>query len=278
MRCMRWLCWMVLFSSVPILAFQDKAEAPVDPIRLFDGNSLDALYTWLVDHGYGDPDQVFSVVDQIDGAPAIRVSGQHWGGMATRKRYRDYRLVVEFRWGSTTWGARKNSTRDSGILVHCQGRDGNTREDFNGPWMRSIETQIIEGGVGDFILVGGFDEDGTRRSPRALARTRQDRDGEWFYHPWSEPREFQRGRINWFGRDPDWSDLLGFRGKVDVESPFGEWTRIEVICDGDKITNIVNGTIVNRLSEASPTEGKIMFQSEGAEIFFRRIDILPLKE
>ena len=29
------------------------------------------------------------------------------------------------------------------------------------------------------------------------------------------------GRINWFGRDVDWADKVGFRGKDDVESPFG---------------------------------------------------------
>ena len=45
-------------------------------------------------HGRNDPDRVFTVVDQIDGAPAIRISGQHWGGIVTRESYTNYRLVV----------------------------------------------------------------------------------------------------------------------------------------------------------------------------------------
>ena len=70
--------------------------------------------------------------------------------------------------------------------------------------------------------------------------------------------------------------MKGFRGKQDVEKPVGEWNRLECICDGDKITNVLNGTVVNVGTKASHTKGKILFQSEGAEIFFRRIDLKPL--
>ena len=52
---------------------------------------------------------------------------------------------------------------------------------------------------------------------------------------------------------------------------------MEVICDGDSITNILNGVVVNRGTNSSLTEGKIQFQSEGAELFFRRIEIRPLR-
>ncbi|MEK7862502.1 MAG: hypothetical protein AAB295_04475, partial [Chloroflexota bacterium] len=41
----------------------------------FNGKDLTNFYTWLVDHKHQDPDRVFTVVDQIDGAPAIRSSG-----------------------------------------------------------------------------------------------------------------------------------------------------------------------------------------------------------
>ena len=51
---------------------------------------------------------------------------------------------------------------------------------------------------------------------------------------------------------------------------------MEVICDGDTITNIVNGFVVNVGTKSSLTEGKILFQSEGAEIFFRKIEVRPL--
>ncbi len=84
------------------------------------------------------------------------------------------------------------------------------------------------------------------------------------------------GRFNWWGRDPGWKDVLWFRGHDDVEKPPGEWNRMEVICDGDSITYIVNGCVVNAGTKASLTAGKILFQSEGAEIFFRKIEVRPL--
>lgn len=249
---------------------------PEKKIELFNGKDLSSFYTWLVDLHREDPDRVFTVVDQVDGAPALRVSGEKWGGFVTKQGFRDYRLVVEFRWGLATWGNRMNATRDSGILLHCEGPDGNTREDFNGPWMRSIEFQIIEGGIGDFILVAGYDDAGNRESPQIRALVSKDRDGETVYDPKGTLTTVESGRVNWFGRDPDWKDVLGFRGRQDVESPFGSWTRVEAICEGNKITNIVNGTVVNAAVDASLSGGKILFQSEGAEIFFRKIEIHPL--
>jgi len=83
-------------------------------------------------------------------------------------------------------------------------------------------------------------------------------------------------RFNWWDRDPEWKDVLGIRGGRDVEKPPGEWDRIEVICDGDTITNIVNGSVVNIGTRSSLTRGKLIFQSEGAEILFREIEIRPL--
>ncbi len=274
MRFLSLLLLLPLVSSGD--AARETAIRPDQTIHLFDGKSLAPFYTWLVDSHREDPRRVFSVVDQVDGAPAIRISGERWGGLVTRETYRDYRLVVEFRWGLATWGERRNAARDSGILVHGQGPDGNTGSDGNGAWMRSVEAQVIEGGVGDIILVAGFDADGRRLTPHLTARAGTDRDGEPVFDPRGEAREFETGRINWFGRDPDWQDRLGFRGRQDVESPYGEWTRLEVIADGDRVTNVVNGKVVNEGTRASLTEGRILVQSEGAEIYFRRIDLEPL--
>ncbi len=266
----------LLLPLGPYLAGQETEQKEPQVIHLFDGKSLDHFYTWLVDYHYDDPLRVFSVVDHVDGGPAIRVSGEVFGGLVTKEEYANYRLVVEYRWGLVTWKPRERRARDSGILLHCQGRDGNSRPDFNGPWMLSQECQIIEGGTGDFIMVGGYDEQGNRTVPSLTTTVRRDRDGEWVYAPDGMERRFQGGRINWFGRDPDWRDVLGFRGKQDVESPYGGWTRVEVICKGDTITNIVNGKVVNRAWNSSLTKGRILLQSEGAEIYFRRVDLYPL--
>ncbi len=275
---MRVLPFLLLVPlAVPVGSASEGAIRPDRTIHLFDGKSLAPFYTWLVDDHREDPLRVFSVVDQVDGAPAIRVSGERWGGLVTRDAYRDYPLIVEFRWGLLTWGERQKAARDSGVLVHAQGADGNTGADFNGPWMRSIEAQVIEGGVGDIILVGGFEDRGPKVTPHLVARAGKDRDGEDVYDPQGQEREFGTGRVNWYGRDVDWQDTLGFRGRQDVESPWGQWTRLEVIADGDRVTNVVNGKVVNAATRSSVTEGKIIVQSEGAEIYFRRIDLEPLK-
>jgi hypothetical protein len=62
----------------------------------------------------------------------------------------------------------------------------------------------------------------------------------------------------------------------DAENPRGEWNVVEVICDGDTITNIVNHVVVNRCTKASVTRGRILLQSEGAEVFYRNITLRPL--
>jgi len=234
-----------------------------EPILKFNGKDFTGFYVYTKDHKYEDPKKVFTVVDGM-----IRISGEEFGGIATGGNFRNYHLIAEWKWGELTWGARKEKTRDSGILLHCVGADGAA----GGQWMQSIECQIIEGGCGDFIMVSG-----NGNNPRLTCETRLGSDNKQLYYEKggkSETRD--SGRFNWWGRDPRWKDVLGFRGARDVEKPVGEWNTMQVICDGDSITNIVNGNVVNVGTKSSLTKGKIIIQSEGAEIIFRKIEIRPL--
>ncbi|MES2696267.1 MAG: family 16 glycoside hydrolase, partial [Verrucomicrobiota bacterium] len=229
----------VTFSLVAGLLSARAAESlpvdvivPKEKIVLFgkEKKSLDAFYKWLPKFGVNnDPDKVFTVVDQVDGAPAIRSSGQHWGGVVTHANYANYKLVTEFRWGLVTWDPRANKTRDSGILLHGQGPDGNAAKDFKSPWMRSVEYQILEGGTGDIILVNGFDHGSDKIiAPRLLAKVRDKN----YWDPAGVMTEFTKSRINWQYRDVNWKDTLGYRGPKDVEKTVGEWNRIEAYCSG----------------------------------------------
>jgi hypothetical protein len=255
---------------------EQVAVTPTETIHLFNGQDLAPFYSWLVTDHYADPSRVFTVVQQVDGAPAIRISGEKFGGIVTRQRYRRYRLIVEFRWGLTTWAPRATRARDGGVLLHCEGPDGNTRKDFNGPWMRSIEAQIIEGGTGDFLMVGGHDADGTLKVPTMSFTVETARNGQPTYSPTGRPHTQTGDRVNWYGRDPDWKDVLGFRGVQDVESPVDQWTRLEVVVEDDRITNIVNGRVVNVGTAPSLKDGRILIQSEGAEMYVRRVELRPL--
>jgi len=273
---------VILTASAPLLAqpaftpAEEQALSPTERVVLFNGTDLAPFYSWLVDDHYDDPRRVFTVVPRVDGAPAIRISGERYGGIVTRQRYRNYRLVVEFRWGLLTWAPRLTRARDSGILLHCQGRDGSVRRDFNGPWLRSIETQIIEGGTGDFLMVGGYEPDGTQIVPSMSFTVETARNGQPTWSPAGRPHTQTGDRVNWYGRDPDWADVLDFRGVQDVESPAGQWTRIEVIVEDDRLTNIVNGRVVNVGTNPTLREGRILLQSEGAELYIRRVELLPL--
>lgn len=273
------LLLLVLAACLTLRASATDAATPPpivprEKIVLFDGASLAGFYTWLAKFGHEDPDRVFTVVDAIDGAPALRISGQHLGGLVTRQRYANYILIAEYRWGPLTWAPRKDRARDSGILLHGQGEDGNYAKNFQGPWFRSVEYQIIEGGTGDIILVGGYERaSGELITPRLTAKVAP---GTQNWTPDGTLTEITKGRINWQHRDPAWKDTLGYRGPRDAEKPVGEWNRIEAICRGGDVTYFLNGVKVMEGFNGSLTEGKLLFQSEGAEIFFRKIELLPL--
>jgi hypothetical protein len=257
------LC-LAVAAGVAAHAAEPRQDAirPAARLQLFNHRNLDGWYTFLRDHHADDPLHVFTVQDGI-----LRISGEEWGGVATSRTYRDYHLVVEWKWGQATWGERKDRARDSGILVHGVGADGAA----SGNWLESIESQIIEGGAGDFILVAGL------HGPSVNAETRQDGD-QVYWQRGGTRRTMDEGRLNWYGRDPNWKDVMGFRGARDVEHAAGEWNRQEIIARGNTLTTILNGFTVNKLTGSSHTAGKIQIQSEGAEIFVRSVELSPVDD
>jgi len=189
---------------------RESAVRPTEMIQVFDGKSLDGFYTWMKDTKYEDPRNVFGVTDGM-----LHVSGDGLGGLLTDKEYRDYHLVMEAKWGPRTWEKRKERTKDSGLLIHSIGADGG----YSDTWMPSIEVQMIEGGFGDFILVAGNDKDGEPVPMTLTTETARDRDDEVIWKEDGAPETFDlenRRRINWYGRDPDWEDVIGFRGKNEL--------------------------------------------------------------
>lgn len=248
---------------------RDTAISPSDgPIELFNGRNMEGMYTWIRDSQYSDSKKIFTVHDGM-----IHISGDGYGGLITNESYRDYHLILEFKWGEKTWGNRVDRTRDSGLLVHCWGPDGG----YGKTWMASIEAQIIEGGVGDILVLTGSDPITGQVLPTSLtAEITKDRDGEKVWKKGGERITLSSGRINWFGRDVDWVDEINFRGKDDVESPFGKWTRMEVVADGGHLLYKVNGVVVNEAFDAKPDFGKLLLQTEQAEMFVRRYELWPI--
>ena len=237
-----------------------KVTEPVDLLR-----NADAWYPYLKGREPGeDPAKVFVFEDGT-----LHVSGEEMGCVTTREAYRDYRLTLEFRWGDRTVAPRVENARDSGLLIHSVGRDGA----FGGCWKYSIECNIIEGGLGDFIVVGDGSETYAVTADCTLEEVAGCR--AWRANG-GEPWTIYAGRINWFARDPQWKDVKDFRGKDDLDRAHGEWNQLEVVAKEDRIEIFVNGTLVNRAYNVKPTGGQIQLQSEGAEIFFRNMKVTPL--
>jgi hypothetical protein len=234
------------------------------PTPMFNGRDFGGWYKFLHDQGRDkDPNQVFKVEGDH-----VRISGEEFGCITTDAEYSNYRLDLEFKWGSQTFKPRIDAARDNGILIHSQGKDGA----FSGNWMYSIECQVIEGGTGDFLVVG----DGSDTFSITCPVAPKQQNGTYIYQPEGDTVSIKKGRINWFARDPDWKDVKDFRGARDVEKPVGDWNKITVIAYADDIYYYLNNVLVNRAMKVRPSRGRIQIQSEGAEMFVRNVTLTTL--
>lgn len=258
---------LVVVLTAGNAAAQDKATAPKDRIALFNGTDLSGLTTWLKDTKHADPRKVFRVTDGV-----LHITGDGFGYVATDKAYRDYHLSVEYKWGKKTDGGKY--VRNSGILLHATGPDGGA----GGTWMASIECQLAQGCVGDLIVIRGKNEKQEIIPVQLTSDIVLGKDKRPRWQPGGEKRVFTKGQLWWNKHDPDYKELLDTRGKDDVESPLGDWTRVECLCAGNRITVKVNGSTVNHAYDVFPAAGKILLQSEGFELYVRKFELQPLSK
>jgi Domain of Unknown Function (DUF1080) len=273
----------LLFLVVSLSAVVISGQGGWTP--LWNGKDLDGWTTWMRQPEPGsdvpglkkdatgtyrepiasgrDPLRVFTVLRDVDGRPAIRISGEVFGELRSKGSFKDYHLKLQFKWGDKKWPPRDRpaTPRDSGLLYHVHappGQGGRT-------WARSIELQIQEHDVGDLYAVGSAIA--VRAKPRAGTQPAlydYDPAGEWTF----------------------FSQSQGASGRCikqpDNEKPTGEWNTVELIAFGEDAIHIVNGKVVMRLHgpmridgdvPAPVTSGQIILQSEGAEVFFRDIEI-----
>jgi len=134
------------------------------------------------------------------------------------------------------WGEAKHAPRDSSK------RDSGILYYFaegiaDTIWPKSIECQIQEGDCGDFWMVGGT---------KIFTRNHWTREWNMQHVPRTQ----------------------------DSEKPHGEWNIIEITSDHGELRHYVNGILVNEGEYPSVRRGKILLQSEGAEVFYRKLEIL----
>jgi hypothetical protein len=106
-------------------------------------------------------------------------------------------------------------------------------------WPTGIECQIQETDCGDFWLIGGVTMNSKHKQEQLYGLTHI-------------PKSY------------------------NAEKPHGEWNTVEIITNNGKCSHIVNGMVVNEGFEVSHRKGKILLQSEGAEVYYKRIELQPL--
>lgn len=233
-----------------------------EAVQLFAGKSLDNFDTFVFGHGFNhDPEGVFRVVEGM-----IRVEGMPYGYFITKRDFGDFYLHVEFKWGEATHGRRANKARDSGILYRAvEVRNRAQAAKSNGTiWPKALEFQIMEGGTGDVILLGG-----------AQLTVNGIRKGGDLGIQIDRFNKTDLGRID--GWPKHYREPAGFRDpNNEVEKPHGEWNVLEMSAEGDRVKYWVNGVFVMEGRYASLASGKILFQSEGSELYYRNIKVWPL--
>ncbi|MDH5380590.1 MAG: DUF1080 domain-containing protein [Cyclobacteriaceae bacterium] len=216
-----------------------------------------------------DPLEVFKIVDDNDGK-AIRISGVAWGMIYTEKDYHNYHLKLKVKWGNDMHPPREKGPRDSGLLYHGFGVPGATSF-----WMDSQELQIQNGDFGDYWPTGDVEID----VPSVPYK------GNYFiYKEGADLRTYYFAEILNTAAEDSLAKRRVYKS-TDAEKPLGEWNDVELIVFGDSSIHIVNGEIVMRLynsrtmKDKTPlTSGKIVLQSEGAEVFYKDLFLKSIPE
>lgn len=209
---------------------------------------------------------VFSTIE-LEGEPVLKISGEIYGAVTTKKEYENYHLSLMFKWGNKKYEPRLDQPMDSGILYHCIGSQGA----FWNCWMQSQEFQIQEDDCGDYYTIAGTGVD-------IKAVKKSNPNSKWdiyIYDPKAAYKTFKTGEDGRCRKNINYGKLEG-------------WNQIDLVCIGDKSYHIVNGKVVMELEKSvkyskddiasSLTKGKIQIQSEGAEVFYKNIKIRPVSE
>jgi hypothetical protein len=218
-------------------------------------DSLSRWYRWLSSKGRdNDPHGVFKmeaggVLHVLGVSPTS--DGEGFGYLATRDEFGNYRLRLEQKWGTAKFSPRANDRRDSGLLYHLGGPDQ--------IWPQCLEFQIQEQDVGDIWLLSGAGLT-AHLAPQVSAPT---------FSPLGNVEQLRNERLI---KDGDFESLT-------------DWNTVELVASGRDVAQIVNGHWVNAGSAVEATDagiwgpldhGRLALQAEGAEVFFRNVQLRPL--
>jgi hypothetical protein len=165
--------------------------------------------------------------------------GEPFGWLGTKEVYKNFKLSVDYRWSP---GAKPTN---SGIFLRLNKQPEKTF------LPRCVEVQLASKSAGDLYGFHGM----KLPAPEGIAESRVSaRDGGEKF-----------GTVN------------GLKKIADLEKEPGQWNTLDILCSNGLIVIVVNGSIVNWVTNAEQTPGKIGFQSEGGPIEFRHavLNVLP---
>ncbi len=207
---------------------------------------------------------VFSVAMQ-GGEPVLRISGEIYGCVFTKKDFANYDLKLKVKWGTKKWVPRLDEPRDSGILYNSQGPCG---VDYWRSWMLAQEFQVSEhqkgNAMGDYWCIANSAAD-IHAAYDATKDTLK-------FNP-------AAAYVNMGG------NTHFCQATANYELPNGQWNELELINVNGQSVHLVNGHVVLAVSNSAfvangqrqpLTHGKIQLQSEAAEVFYKSIMIKPL--
>ena len=218
-----------------------------------------------------DPLGVFTVVEK-DGAPAIRVSGEVFGAITTKEEFGNCHIRVEYKWGEKKWPPREQPKhyRDTGILYWCIGEHGAG----SGAWMRSVECNIMERGVGQWWAVAGtyVDIEGRKvvleKEPSVPYRGESPGETCILWQP-GAPAVHDGRRYHFAARSGEGRRVERVRGDCVGQRRHSPAER------RGRARGHESALQRRRDAKCALTRGKIQLQSEGAEVFFRKAEVRP---
>jgi hypothetical protein len=199
-----------------------------------DGTGLFSIDSGII-HVY--PDQVHN-------------SEQTFAGLVTKSEYSNYDITFEYKWGVNKFKPRDKFVRDAGILFHVHGE-----EDI---WPNSVECQIQEGDTGDMWIIG-------TRASSLVNQTIRNYDPKGKLEIRGGDSKFSRFHRGYFWELPAWNQI-----KIEVRG-----ANAKFYVNDQLVNEAINMEYWDDSSESwKPlTKGKILFQAEGAELFYKNIHI-----
>ncbi len=252
-------------SAAFLLAAVDPASAS-DWEKLFNGSDLTG-WKPLLDAPDKSIEEFVKVEDgtihmYAENVPPNKVP---FGVLMTERSFERYHLRLEYKWGKKKFDPRAKEIRDAGLLYHIWQADK--------VWPKSVECQIQEGDTGDLIFsapaVSGW------LNPRPDTAAPGQGDAALLPESGGVPRDF---------RNADFGPMLG---RYPVLDRVNGWNTVDLIVHAaDDATHIVNGSVRARVADMRKPvpggkweplgTGPIAIQLEGAELYYRNIEVREL--